>query len=325
MATLLRHRSRASALPRATTAIVNEVPRAALKAEIDTLPSNQRLVDGGVFQVYWARANQAPRILDEIGRLRELTFRAAGEGTGKSVDIDAFDAYYLHLFVWDSRACAIAAAYRLGLVDEISEIHGERGLYTHSLFRYRAGMLETLNPAIELGRSFVRAEYQRHFAPMMLLWCGIGHFIERTPRYAVLFGAVSISSSYSSASRQLIVDFLSAYGADSHLRNQVRPRRPFRGTGTPTAEGGTPATVNELSRMIARIEPDQKGVPVLLRQYLRLGGRILSFNVDRQFGSVLDGLIMVDLRQVEPKVLARYMGKPGMVAFRAYHSLEDKK
>ncbi len=113
-------------------------------------------------------------VLQEIGRLRELTFRAVGEGSGKSADIDLFDAYYLHMFVWDAQANAIVGAYRLGLVEEILARYGKRGLYTHSLFRYGPRMLDMLKPAIELGRSFVRAEYQRSFAPMLLLWRGIG-------------------------------------------------------------------------------------------------------------------------------------------------------
>jgi len=122
--------------------------------------------------------------LQEIGRLRELTFRAAGEGSGKTSDIDLFDAYYLHLFLWDREANAIVGAYRMGLADEIIMRYGKRGLYTQSLFRYGTRFLQTLNPAIELGRSFVRLEYQRSFSPLLLLWRGIGQFILRSPHYA---------------------------------------------------------------------------------------------------------------------------------------------
>ena len=186
-------------------------------------------------------------------------------------------------------------------------------------------MLEMLNPSIELGRSFVRAEYQRSFAPMMLLWSGIGRFIERSPKYAVLFGPVSISNSYSSASRRLIVEYFAAHTAETRLMNQVKPRRPFRDHWKRFAshpDATFPGTLDELSRMVAEIEPDHKGVPVLLRQYLRLGGRILAFNVDPEFGHALDGLIMVDLRQVEATLLAKYMGKSGTRAFRAHHSLD---
>jgi len=315
---------RASRGPAAgAAAVIDEVPGPALKSEIDALPSDQRLVDRGRFQVYCARAGQIPRTLQEIGRLRELTFRAVGEGTGRCFDLDPFDAFYLHLFVWDTHAAAIAGAYRLGLVDEILARHGKGGLYTHSLFKYRTRLLDALNPAIEVGRSFVRAEYQRSFAPLLLLWSGIGRFVERSPQYAVLFGAVSISGRYAPASRRLIVEYLSAYRADTRLTSQVRPRRPFRdGIRTSTPDGGIPAprSLEELSQQIAQIEPDRKGVPVLLRQYLQLGGRLLGFNLDRDFADTLDGLIMVDVRQVDGAVLERYMGERGAAAFRAYHA-----
>jgi Acetyltransferase (GNAT) domain len=314
---------RASAAPGGTAAVIDKVPQTALKAEIEALPASQRLVECGDFHVYCARARQIRQALQEIGRLRELTFRAVGEGTGRGADIDVFDAHYLHMFVWDTRQNAIAGAYRLGLVDEILARHGKRGLYTHSLFRYRTRLLHWLNPAIELGRSFVRAEYQRTFAPLMLLWCGIGRFVARSPRYAILFGPVSVSGRYAPASRRLMVEYLSRYSADSRLASQVSPRRRFReGTRTsaPDAEDLAPRTIDELSRRIAQIEPDGKGVPVLLRQYLRLGGRLLGFSIDAKFANTLDGLIMVDLREIEPTVLARYMGKSGSAVFRAYHA-----
>jgi putative hemolysin len=308
------------------TAVIDEVPRVTLQAEIDALPSDQRLVDRGRFHVYYAHADQIPSGLQEIGRLRELTFRAVGEGTGRCADLDAFDAFYLHLFLWDARAASIAGAYRLGLVDQILARHGKRGLYTHSLFKYRTRMLESLSPAIELGRSFVRAEYQRSFAALPLLWAGIGRFVERSPQYAVLFGPVSISARYAPASRRLIVQYLSAHRTHPRLVREVTPRRPFRAgprTATvPVAMPATPGSIEELSRRIAQIEPDGKGVPVLLRQYLELGGTVLGFSLDQDFADTLDGLIMVDLRAVEETVMARYMGKRGAATFRAYHALD---
>jgi hypothetical protein len=316
----------ASADGRGTAAVIDEVDGTVLKAEIDGLPSSQCLVDGGGFRVYCARAGQIRWGLQEIGRLRERTFRAVGEGTGRCSDVDSFDAYYRHLFVWDARANAIAGAYRLGLVDEILRCRGTRGLYTHSLFEYSPRLLDALNPAIELGRSFVRAEYQRGYAPLLLLWRGIARVVERAPRYAVLFGPVSISGRYAPASRRLMVEYLSGHRADPGLASQVRPRQPFR-DGTPRsrsgARGPAPRTIDELSRQIAGIEPDGKGIPVLLRQYLRLGGRLLGFGVDGEFANTLDGLLMVDLRRVEPTTLVRYMGKSGSDVFRAYHGLDS--
>lgn len=298
--------------------ISDEIPKLELKADIDGLPEAQQLVVSERFCVYWAHAVQIPRLLLEIGRLREQTFRAVGEGTGKSRDLDSFDSYYLHLVLWDASAHAIAGAYRLGLADEIAADRGRPGLYTYSLFKYPTRLIASLNPAIELGRSFVRTEYQRNFAPLMLLWRGIARFIERRPQYAVLFGAVSISNSYAPASRRLIVEYLSAYCTETRLAREVTPRRPYH--EVPSHDAVSPArTVEELMRLIGGIEQGEKAVPVLLRQYLRLGGRLLGFSRDRKFADALDGLIMVDLRCIEPAILARYMGKAGMASFHAYH------
>ena len=310
----------ARAQPRQDSAgVVPAIPPSLLKAEVEALPPEQTLAACGQLTVHSARAGQIPWCLQEIGRLRELTFRAAGEGTGKPADIDLFDTYYLHLFVWDAKSEAIVGGYRMGLADEILARYGRRGLYTQSLFKCGSPVLRTLNPAIELGRSFVRAEYQRNFAPLLLLWRGIGRFVARSPRYAVLFGPVSISASYGPLSRRLIVDYLRANSVEAELARHVKPRRPFRTGKSDDAGSSALGDIEELSRAIERIEPDRKGVPILLKHYLKLGGRVLGFNTDDQFGDALDGLIMVDLRASDPRLLVRYMGEEGAAAFLACH------
>ncbi len=291
-----------------------------LCAEVETLPPEQLLDQSGEFQVWYARAGQMPWLLQEIGRLREITFRAAGEGTGRSRDIDLYDAYYLHLFIWDREQRTVVGAYRLGLADEIDRHFGVKGLYTHSLFRYRRRLLQQLGPAIELGRSFVRPEYQRSYSPLLLLWKGIGQFVARHPHYRTLFGPVSISGDYATQSQQLLVQFLRANNYLPQLARLVRPRRPFRAPLRPDwVRHGTPGDLEQLSELVSAMERDQKGVPVLLRQYLKLGGHILGFNVDEAFNNALDGLIMVDLRQTDPKVLAKYMGREQAEHFRTLH------
>jgi putative hemolysin len=307
---------------KAAANVIDSVPHAALRAEIATLNSSQLLVTSGAWRVFGAHANAIPSVLREIGRLRELTFRAAGQGTGKSVDIDSFDAFYLHLFVWDTREEAVVGAYRLGLVDEILATRGKCGLYTHSLFKFPSRVLSGLTQAIELGRSFVRPEYQRSYAPLVLLWRGIGQLIERAPQYATLFGSVSISNAYSPESRRLMIEYLSTYRADTSLMSRVAPRRPYRNQGALSRSGASlapPRTIEELSSIITDIERDRKGVPILLKHYLRIGGRIVAFSVDRQFANSLDALVRVDLRQTEQSVLDRYLSKAGATAFRAYH------
>jgi hypothetical protein len=156
----------------------------------------------------------------------------------------------------------------------------------------------------------------------MLLWRGIGRFILRSPQYAVLFGPVSISNSYAMLSRQLMVEFLSANNLEADLARHVKPRRPFhnpQSSAWDEVEFASVKDIEDLSRVIARIEHDNKGVPILLKQYLKLGGRVLGFNADARFSDALDGLIMVDLRASAPRLLARYMGEEGATAFFARH------
>ncbi|MGD0302911.1 MAG: GNAT family N-acyltransferase, partial [Bryobacteraceae bacterium] len=289
-----------------------------IAADVDKLSPERTLVDAGEFAVLLAKAAELPSGMREIGRLRELTFREIGEGTGKSIDRDAFDDHYWHLFIWHKERREIVGAYRLGPSDEILPRAGVKGFYTASLFRWNQSFLHRTGPALELGRSFVRAEYQKSYAPLLLLWKGIGQFLVRNPRYRVLFGPVSISNKYTIASRQLMVTYLSAFRRSTELAPLVRARHRFRQRPSRLARelvGGTFWDIEELSNLVADVETDRKGVPVLLRQYLKLGGELVAFNVDRKFANALDGLIVVDLSKTDPRLLERYLGKAGAAAF----------
>jgi putative hemolysin len=298
------------------------VPDHRLAAEVAALPETCWLGAQGEFRVGLATAAQIPSLLDEIGRLREITFRAAGEGTGRTRDLDAFDAYYRHLFVWHAGDRAVAGAYRLGLTDAIVAEHGEAGLYTQTLFRYDRRLLDRLSPAIELGRSFVRAEYQRDYAPLLLLWKGIGRFVVANPRYRRLFGPVTISHDYSSVSKHLLMAFLEATRRLPDLARLVVPRNPpppARRRDEGVVAGRTAIDLDDADALVADIEADGRGLPVLLRQYLKLNARLLGWNVDRRFGRALDGLMLVDLVDVPRPLLARYLGKDGAATFLAAH------
>ncbi len=289
-----------------------------LSTEVSRLAPERTLVENDDFAVLLAKANEIPNVLHEIGRLRELTFRQVGEGTGKPIDLDRFDDHYWHLFVWHRHAREVAGAYRLGPSDEILARFGPNGFYTSQLFHWRKPFLDRISPALELGRSFVRPEYQKTYAPLLLLWKGIGQFLVRHPQYKLLFGPVSISNGYSAASRHLMVKFLSAYRQSPEFAPLVRARNPFRQRPSKLADeliGATVWDVEELSALIADVETDRKGVPVLLKQYLKLGGELAAFHVDRRFANALDGLIIVDLRKTDVRVLERYMGKDGAAHF----------
>jgi putative hemolysin len=191
------------------------------------MASAATLVKAGDMRVMLCRAEEIPNALREIGRLRELTFRQAGEGTGKACDLDRFDMHYLHLVLWNEKEGQVAGAYRLGPANDILSRHGVRGFYTRTLFAWNRRFLKRLGPAVELGRSFIRPEYQKSYQALLLLWKGIGQYLARNPQYRVLFGPVSISNDYHPDSRQLIVRFLKSYCLDETLTGLVRARNPF--------------------------------------------------------------------------------------------------
>jgi putative hemolysin len=292
--------------------------------EVAGLSAEQTITEQGEFAVHIATAQQIPQTLNEIGRLREITFRATGEGTGKSIDLDKFDADYLHLFVWHKTERCVVGAYRLGQTDVILAKRGLGGLYTQTLFDYDRTLLDRLGPALEMGRSFVRAEYQRTFTPLLLLWKGIAQYAASNPRYRVLFGGVSISNNYQTASRQLLAKFLLTHHGCEWGRELVRPRNPFAVRRLPELEETASLAADDgdlVSDLIADIEPDQKRMPILIRQYLKLGAKFLAFNVDPSFGNCLDGLIMVNLARTEPRILERYMGAVRMKSFMDHHAV----
>ncbi len=318
--------------PALVAPIIAPLPPARLQSELDQLPAEQMLGQMNELVVYQATAAQIPQVLTEIGRLREIAFRATGEGTGKALDLDEFDRHYLHLLVWNQAKQEVVGAYRLGLTDQIVQAHGMKGLYTNSLFHYAPDFLAKISPALELGRSFVRPEYQRAYAPLLLLWRGIGQFVMRNPAYKTLFGPVSISNSYTSLSRELLMTFLRTHYHHAALARLVRPRNPLphkrAGAVNPATLSRLLSDLDDLSGIIQDVETDRKGVPILIKQYLKMGASVLAFNVDPQFNNALDALVLADLTQTEPRVLLRYVDKAQLGAFFAYHqpraaALED--
>jgi len=299
-----------------------------LVAEIQKLSGERCLTENAEFSVHLADAQDIPQLLLEIGRLREVTFRRAGEGTGKGRDLDSFDEYYWHVLLWNKCKRELVGAYRAGNTAEILAQRGVAGLYTSTLFRYDESLFHKIGPALELGRSFVRPEYQRQYAPLLLLWKGIARLVATHPEIPVLFGAVSISNDYNKASREMIFRFFQARMQEDDMAGLIEPRRPFRPFRLSLLHRWDCRVMcralrdlDELSEPITDVEADGKGLPILLRQYAKIGGKLLGFNVDRKFSNVLDGLIVVDLRQTDPAVLDRYMGRAAAEAFRKRHAV----
>jgi putative hemolysin len=303
--------------------IIPPLPQEKIVEELYGLPADALLVEQGDLAVYHARYHQIPHIMQEIGRLREITFRSAQEGTGMSTDLDSFDEYYLHLFLWCKSKQEIVGAYRLGQADKILEQYGREGLYSSTLFRFKPLFLEQLDCALEMGRSFIRQEYQRKPQSLPMLWRGIGEFTVRNPHYSIMFGPVSIGQDYHDYSKGLMIEYLKKNNLDSELSRFVKARTPVKPKiprGEKKQLKSCLADIDDVSMMISELEKDGRGIPILLRHYLKLSGTLISFNLDRDFSDAIDGLILVDLTKTDPKLLKRFQGEEGYEIFTAYRA-----
>jgi len=253
-------------------------------------------------------------LLRELGRLRELTFRAVGEGTGRSLDLDVYDSWYEHIVLWDATAMKIAGAYRIARGAPVLAGHGIKGLYTASLFEYADDAVARLAQGMELGRSFVAPDYWGGRS-IDYLWQGIGAYLRQHPKVRYLFGAVSMSAALPADAReQIVAHYDNFHGAQE--RDAVS-KRPFRYRAAPPqldtldADGSYRLLKANLGALGATI-------PMLFKQYTDLcepsGARFLAFGVDPGFSDSVDGLIEVDLQRVRPKKRQRYLDAAPMEA-----------
>lgn len=273
-----------------------------LKKEVENVTEDYLLFTMKNYSVFCAPTLKIPNVLNEIGRLREVTFRAVGEGTNRSIDLDEFDLYYYHLFIWDNDASRIVGAYRVGKGKDIIDRYGIKGFYINTLFKIRKDMLPVLYESIELGRSFVIEEYQRKPLPLFMLWKGILYFLIKNPEYRYLIGPVTISGKYTTVSKELIMKFILRNHWDAELAQCVTPRSKYRvETNDPDVDIMVDASGSDiamLDKMIGDIEPSSDKLPILLKKYISLNGRIIGFNIDPKFNMCLDGLLILDLFDV---------------------------
>jgi putative hemolysin len=294
---------RPAAAPRTRPArIARPESRAHLAAELESLPSTAHLAEAGEWRVVLVRGHERPAVLRELGRLRELSFRGVGEGTGRARDLDRFDLTYGQLVLWNASRREIAGAYRLTTVGRDVPGRGVRGLYTSTLFSYEPSFFRRVGPSVELGRSFVRREYQRKSAPLALLWKGIGAFVKRH-ECTTLLGAVSMSARYPVRARNLVAAYLAERRRDAELASSVRPRNPVEMAGCHVAR-----TAAELDALLRRPENGGRGLPVLVRRYLKLGAVFAGANVDPDFGDATDFLLVVDVGGMPEAFKRRYLG-----------------
>jgi len=291
--------------------VVPEISAGILEKEVEGLREYHQVCVEKNYEVFIAPTSLIPGIIREIGRLRELTFRDIGEGTNKAIDLDEYDIYYHHLFIWDTEAKLIVGAYRIGLGDEIFYSIGKKGFYISELFKIKSQFIPILKKSIELGRSWVRKEYQQKPLPLFLLWKGILKYLIDNPRYRYLIGPVSISNSFSKFSKSLIVDYINRNHFDEELAQYIKPRKKFKIDFSSIdsdllMEGED--SFKGLDNLISEVETRNMKVPVLLRQYVALNAKIICFNIDPKFADCLDGFLVLDLKKVPQDILDK-LGK----------------
>ncbi len=303
--------------PKPPKKIVTPVSKESITKELEIIrESDYRLLASKNYEVYLCPAEKIPNILREIGRLREITFREVGEGTNEAIDLDAFDSYYHHMFLWDDKAKVIAGAYRMGMGSKIFEAYGIDGFYLQDLFRFEPELYKMMSQSIEMGRAFIVKDYQQKPMPLFLLWKGIVHTTLRFPEHKYLIGGVSISNQFSNFSKSLMIEFMKSHYYDPYVAQYVYPKKEFKvklnDADKDFVFDATEADLNKFDKIIDEIEPGSLRLPVLLKKYIKQNAKLVAFNVDPLFNNAVDGLMYIRIADLPESTV-----RPVMEEFEA--------
>jgi len=304
-------------LPRNPKKIVTPANGQKMIAEVEALRNTDcRLLQSKNYEVFFAEAKDIPNVLHEIGRLREITYREVGEGTNEPIDIDTFDNYYHHMFLWDDDAKKIAGAYRMGLGSEIYPKYGIEGFYLNDLFRFEPELYDMLHKSIEMGRAFIIKDYQQKPMPLFLLWKGIIHTTLRYPEHKFLLGGVSISNQFSDFSKSLMIEFMKSNYYDPYIAQYVHPKKAYKvklkDADKDFIFDEAESDLNKFDKIIDELEPGSLRLPVLIKKYIKQNARVVAFNVDPLFNNAVDGLMYIRIADIPESTM-----KPVMEEFQA--------
>ena len=282
--------------------IIDETPQIDLINEIESLyKKDKMLFRNGIYEVFFASYTEIPSIMREIGRQRELTFRAIGEGSNLPFDLDVYDEHYHHLFLWDNKEQKLAGAYRMALGSEVMVKHGIDGFYTSSLFEFDQELQPFFRKVIEMGRAYISTEYQQKPLPLFLLWRGIVHVCLRNPEHKFLMGGVSISDKFSEFSKSLMIEFMRSHYYDSAVAQYIHPKNEFKVKLKDRDKhlffDEVESDLNKLDKIIDDLEPEMR-LPVLIKKYIKQNAKVISFNVDPSFNDAIDGLMYIRISEL---------------------------
>jgi putative hemolysin len=309
-------------IPKQPKKIAGAISVEAMVAEIQSLTEqDKRLLSSKNYEVFFAPATDIPNVLQEIGRLREITFREVGEGTNQATDLDEYDSYYHHMFLWDNEAKMIAGAYRMGLGEKIYASHGIDGFYLQSLFRFEPELYDMMSKSIEMGRAFIIKQYQQRPMPLFLLWKGIVHTTLRFPNHKFLIGGVSISNQFSDFSKSLMIEFMKSNYYDPYVAQYINPKKEYKvklkDADKDFIFDESEADLNKFDKLIEEVEPGSLRLPVLIKKYIKQNAKVVAFNVDPLFNNAVDGLMYIRIADLPESTV-----KPVMEEFQA--ELEKK-
>ncbi len=309
-------------LPKSPKQIAVEGNIKAIASELQYCRDNDmRLLTSKNYEVFLAKKKHIPNLVHEIGRLREITFREIGEGTNNSLDLDPFDEYYHHMFLWDNVEKKMAGAYRMGMGSEIYAKRGIDGFYLQDLFRFEPELHKMMNESIEMGRAFIIKEYQQRPMPLFLLWKGIVHCTLRFPEHKYLIGGVSISNKFSNFTKSLMIEFMKSHYYDPYVAQYVRPKKEFKvklkDADKDFVFDESKSDLNKFDKIIDEVEPGSLRIPVLIKKYIKQNAKVVAFNVDPLFNNAVDGLMYIRIADLPDSTV-----KPVMEEFQA--ELEQK-
>lgn len=277
--------------------IIDETPHEDILKDIENLKKKDKLLfSNSNYEVYFTEYDEIPSMMREIGRQRELTFRAIGEGTNLPFDLDEYDKHYHHLILWDNSAQKIAGAYRMALGAQVMKKFGISGFYTSSLFEFDQEIQPFFRKVIEMGRAYVNLEYQQKPLPLFLLWRGIVHVCLKNPEHKFLMGGVSISNKFSDFSKSLMIEFMRSHYYDSVVAQYVHPKNDFKVKLKVKEKHlffeGLDNDLNKFDKLIDDLEPEMR-MPVLIKKYIKQNAKVIAFNVDPNFNDAIDGLMYI--------------------------------
>jgi putative hemolysin len=305
-------------IPKAPKKIIETTDQNSIIKEVDALRDmgDKRLLVSKNYEIFLAKKEHIPNVLKELGRLREITFRAIGEGTNNSTDLDKYDDYYHQMFLWDSDANRIAGAYRMGMGSEISKAYGLDGFYLNELFKFEPELHKMMSESIEMGRAFIIKEYQLKPMPLFLLWKGIVHCTLRFPEHKYLIGGVSISNKFSNFSKSLMIEFMKSNYYDPYVAQYITPKKDFKvkleDADKDFIFDESEADLNKFDKLIDELEPNELRLPVLIKKYVKQNAKVVAFNVDPLFNNAVDGLMYIRIADLPESTV-----KPVMEEFQA--------